>query len=243
MGCKGVYITRTGYPVIRRALRTKVRVAEQIYEHEDVVYYKRDGKDWWLGGPANEVFQDGKVVFVRHGGVFVRVSPNRLSKAENMKNLTDEVAEDQTHGEQSENQTDQDKGTIKDRVDFQVSETLPAEEVPEQNATDKHAKIENEVRHRDIVQPDTIKVNNTVGYRIDNEWVSGTILGRAGKSTVKYNTWYNVRDENNQERSIDLSNLEWEKVPETEINIKAEYDDTRANDIIKAKENKLNNLA
>ena len=56
--------------IIRRALRTKVRAAEQIYEHEDVVYYKRDGKDWWLGGPANEVFQNGKVVFVRHGGVF-----------------------------------------------------------------------------------------------------------------------------------------------------------------------------
>ena len=124
-----------------------------------------------------------------------------------MKNLTDEVAEDQTHGEQSENQTHQDKGTIKDRADFQVSETLPAEEVPEQNATDTHAKIENEVRHRDIIQPDTIKVNNTVGYRIDNEWVSGTILDRAGKSTGKYKTWYDVRDENNQERSIDLSNL------------------------------------
>ena len=26
------------------------------------------------------MFQDGKVVFVRHGAVFVRVSPNRLQK-------------------------------------------------------------------------------------------------------------------------------------------------------------------
>ena len=26
------------------------------------------------------MFQDGKVVFVRHGGAFVRVSPNRLIK-------------------------------------------------------------------------------------------------------------------------------------------------------------------
>ena len=35
-----------------------------------------------------EVFQDGKVVFVRHGGLFVCVYPNRLQKVNN--NLTAE---------------------------------------------------------------------------------------------------------------------------------------------------------
>ena len=44
-----------------------------------MVYYKREGRERWLG-PATVVFQDGKVVFVRHGGVFVRVSPNRLNR-------------------------------------------------------------------------------------------------------------------------------------------------------------------
>ena len=34
---------------------------------------------------ASVVFQDGKVVFVRHGGIFVRVSPNRLGKVQDMK--------------------------------------------------------------------------------------------------------------------------------------------------------------
>ena len=120
---------------------------------------------------------------------------------------------------------------------------MPAEEVPEDNATDTHVQLENEARHRDIVQLGTTKINDIVRYKIDNEWVTGTILGQAGKSTRKYKTWYNVRDENNQERSIDVRNLEWEKVPETEINIKAVSDDTRANDIIKAKENELDKLA
>ena len=69
---------------IRRALCTKVRSAKQVYKHGDVVYYMRDGKDRWLG-PASVVLQDGKVVFVRHGGIFARVSPNRLSKVQNMK--------------------------------------------------------------------------------------------------------------------------------------------------------------
>ena len=33
------------------------------------------------------MLQHGKVVFVRHGGIFVRVSPNRLMKAEFSKPL------------------------------------------------------------------------------------------------------------------------------------------------------------
>ena len=36
------------------------------------MYYKREGKEQWLE-PAKVVFQDGKVIFVRHMGIFVRV--------------------------------------------------------------------------------------------------------------------------------------------------------------------------
>ena len=46
-----------------------------------------------------------------------------------------------------------------------------------------------------------------------------TIMSRAGKATGKYKTWYNVKDSNNEEQSIDLGNIEWEKVPDTEINV------------------------
>ena len=35
----------------------------------------------------------------------------------------------------------------------------------------------------------------------------------------EYKTWYNVKDSNNEEQSIDLGNIEWEKVPDTEINV------------------------
>ncbi len=65
---------------IRRALRNKVRAAEQCYVPGDKVYYKRDGQERWIG-PGKVIFQDGKVVFVRHGGTCVRISPNRLIPA------------------------------------------------------------------------------------------------------------------------------------------------------------------
>lgn len=55
---------------IRRALRNKVRASEQVFENGDRVFYKREGKERWLG-PGKVMFQDGKVVFVRHGAVCV----------------------------------------------------------------------------------------------------------------------------------------------------------------------------
>ena len=65
---------------IRRALRTKIRTNEQKFEHGDKVFYKRNGELRWLG-PGKVLAQDGKVIFVRHGGSLVRVSANRLLKA------------------------------------------------------------------------------------------------------------------------------------------------------------------
>ena len=73
------YIETEANERIRRALRGKIRAAEDIFEKGDTVYYKREGKERWLG-PATVVFQEGKVVFVRHGGIFVRVSPNRIER-------------------------------------------------------------------------------------------------------------------------------------------------------------------
>ena len=69
------FIQSESSEIIRRALRCKIRASEEKYEHGEWVYYKREGQEKWLG-PGKVVFQDGKVVFVRHGGVFVRVSPN-----------------------------------------------------------------------------------------------------------------------------------------------------------------------
>ena len=61
----------------------------------------------------------------------------------------------------------------------------------------------------------------------------------------KYRTWYNVRDENLEERSVDLGQIEWKKVPESELNITSVTDSlgSVSKEIIIAKENELNKLA
>ena len=58
-----------------------------------------------------------------------------------------------------------------------------------------------------------------IKYKLNNEWITGTITSRAGKATDKNRTWYNIRDESDEEKSIDLGRVEWEKLHETEINM------------------------
>ena len=53
-----------------------------MFQSGDEVYCKRDDSDKWLG-PGKVMFQYGKIVFVRHGSAYVRVSVNRLIKAGN----------------------------------------------------------------------------------------------------------------------------------------------------------------
>ena len=67
---------------IKRALRNKITNIERHYNNGQWVYYKRNDSEKWLG-PAKVMFQDKKVVFIRHGSMFYKVSINRLSPVEN----------------------------------------------------------------------------------------------------------------------------------------------------------------
>ncbi len=68
---------------IRRALRSKIRASEQKFVVGDKVFYKRDGIQKWLG-PGSVLGQDGKIVFIRHGGFVIRASVNRVLSANNV---------------------------------------------------------------------------------------------------------------------------------------------------------------
>ena len=62
---------------IKKALLKKVCRNNTVYENGDSVWYKR--RDKWMG-PGKVIFQDRKVIFVRHGSIYVRVSANRIVK-------------------------------------------------------------------------------------------------------------------------------------------------------------------
>jgi hypothetical protein len=75
------YIQSEASERIKRALRHRIRASQQVFHTGERVYYKRDCSERWLG-PGKVMFQDSKVVFVRHGNIYVRVSVNRLIKAD-----------------------------------------------------------------------------------------------------------------------------------------------------------------
>ena len=184
-------------------------------------------------GPAKVVFQDGKVVFIRHGGIFVRVSPNRLTKTYDSQI----EAEVECHDSDSSDEHDEtDKINMSENTETSVSETV---------ATSSDSPDQDEKRERVRINPRQVKPNDIIKYKINDEWVTGTIMSRAGKSTGKYKTWYNVRDGNNEERSIDLGVVEWEKIPDTEINITSASEKVKSEekDITIAKKNELHKLA
>ena len=214
---RSAYIQTEADERIRRALRTKVRASEEVFEKGDTVYYKREGKERWLG-PATVVFQDGKVVFVRHGGVFVRVSPNRLNKVHNTTRMQENESKTSDNPDQFHDIEEKVKGprNMESPVSEIISTQKEVQEMGQQNANIPNINTEVDSDRDKQVK---VKKNDMIKYKLNNEWVTGTITGRAGKATGKNKTWYNIRDESNEERSIDLGRVEWEKLHETEINM------------------------
>jgi hypothetical protein len=200
---------------IRRALRGKVRASEQRFTNGELVYYKRQGHERWLG-PAKVVFQDGKVVFVRHGGTFVRVSPNHLLKA----------------GVGASGDVNGDNETVERRINNSAMKTDGSGLSPiVEEVRDDTELSAPSVRSGPTVTPlpggsvesesAKLKTDDKIRYRTDpqSEWTTATVLGRAGKVSGKFKCRYNVRDEESQvESSVDLSLVpEWRKVDTDQI--------------------------
>ena len=86
-GNRQAFVASESSERIRRALRHNVRSSGEVkYFTGDKVYYKRLTNTKWHG-PGVVLGQDGQQVLVKHGGVYVRVHPCRLSLVEVCKHL------------------------------------------------------------------------------------------------------------------------------------------------------------
>ena len=132
---------------IKKALKAKIRVADTIYEKGDIVYFKKEGEDSWRG-PAKVVFQDNKVLFLRIGSIYYRVSANRVKKAgESLaKDILDKEAEEQN----STNETTPEPSTIQTRRQTAVPEEPDWHRLRMEETTENNEQNEN---NDDIVTP------------------------------------------------------------------------------------------
>lgn len=224
------YIQTEADERLRRALRSKIRAAEQVYENGDLVFYKRDGKERWLG-PGKVVFQDSKVVFIRHGGIYVRVSPNRLCKIdshsisdnENKATSKSEIEFPKINKpEKSENKYDEHEISPKTNV---ISEIIGStKEV--QNAIGGNEAGNIEIQSTDHDKSIRLKPNDKIKFKLSdtNEWVEATIISKAGKTTGKNKNWYNIEkhSDDHERLSVNLEKLEWENLGSNQVQINYE---------------------
>ena len=207
---------------VKRALRSNIRStnAEDI-ERDDEVYYKRNDSDKWRG-PGKVMFRDGKVIFVRHGGTYVRVHECRLAKAP-IENKCSEEGKFSGKNKFVQGNKVQ-KGTVEKRVAPKATPTpnfsyYPGEDSEDEGSFDtmKPANVgaegtsskvstepivdngevtETQTQAKTTSQINTRRMN--IGDRIKGihastgEIVSGKIMSRAGKVNGRNKHCYNV---------------------------------------------------
>ena len=200
---------------IRRALRHKVRASEQKFNNGDVVYYKRQGNERYLG-PAKVVFQDGKVVFVRHGGTFVRVSPTHLLKDKN------ECLGQKTSNEINEVSSPNNGGVLTEVHDGDSDDELAPHVPPQQSIlplqTSLNPTSDSSVSATEIQFP---KKGQTIQYKTDDvTWKTAVVTGRGGKVGGKWADWCNVVSDTGIKEGVNLAEKEnWRLVDDTrEVN-------------------------
>ena len=215
---------------VRRALRHKLRSKLETYVTGDRVYYKRDDSNRWRG-PGIVIGQDRQVVFVRHGGVYVRVSTCRLKKVHSSDK--DEVEDEPNNNEMhtpaeniSENKNNQiESDNLEDAII--IDETSSIEDDPVVENQGKHVRFNIGDEEDGHVAEDNPNVENPcdniklkkgdhVRFKIGDEedWHVAEITGPDGKVN-SIRKWYNVK-EGDKEFSIHVDRVKQLQVEEQE---------------------------
>ena len=217
---------------LKLALSLKMRAANHDYKSGDLVYYKRDKDDKWLG-PAKVIFQDSKVIGIRTTTGYVRVSANRLWPAG--ETLSQRLRDEESQWEKirMKNKVDSDKKQnnaekpifkseessededFQEAVEEANTETTEDggnndnENTLEQDATEEAEPADQASKDNNILSKHTkFKVNERIEYKLDGKWERGVVIGLAGKKGGRHKNWYNVRLDKGKEFSANFDKTE-----------------------------------
>ncbi len=196
--CRKAFVEAESCEKVQRALRHKIRINSQVFESGTLVYYKKDNVDEWLG-PAKVLFQDGRIVFIRHGAHIVRVFVNRVVKV-GQEYLSDNSSLLETKVVSSDLNSDSKTKQV-------VSSDLnsDSEDFGRDNESCDH-----------YVTWKCLQKNDKIQYRNagDDPWINATAHSRAGKQKGKYESWWNL-EVDNKLVNVDLRNCEIVKTNES----------------------------
>lgn len=215
---------------LKAALKAKIRTNSETYDLGDIVYYKRMKDNRWMG-PAKVVFQDGKVIFVRHGSTYIRVSANRIVKAgaELCKKLDPgslpdlEIANQTPHNsslglpkpnENNHTSCAPELQLLETNIETQAATHEP-EEAGQQIIQDPQPSVQassNQTLRRPGAQAIALHKKDKIRYQDGDDWRVGTITGR-GKITGRYKNWFNINpDDGTEPLSVNLEEVNYEIV-------------------------------
>ena len=169
----------------------------QSYKNGDVVFYKRNLCDRWLG-PGTVIGWEHKQVLFKHGGTYVSVHPCRLvphpvvyqnsSESESMvEPTTSQVGPKETSDISifGENNVEEELGNLNDHVE---QHQIVRNELPKQNSNQKKIELP--------------KPGQTIACKLANdddlEWKKLNVISRAGKATGKNKHLMNVAMEQSE---------------------------------------------
>ena len=191
---------------IRRALSHNIRTSGDIkYLTGDRVYFKRANNREWHG-PASVIGQDGQQVLVKYGSSYSRVHPCRLQlippKHQNH-------IDDKPDSEISAPNVSRPRVTsIRDpETDSDSENDMEENNTPMLTTTPNEVCMDNFSPSRDQLL--CLKNNTHIRYKLNSEdnWQKSRVLSRAGKATGKNATWWNIEDDEGQQKSVDFSKV------------------------------------
>ena len=91
---RSAFIEAESSEKVRRALRIKLRTQSICFKQGDKVFDKRNDSNHWRG-PEVVTGQDGKIVLIRHGSIYIRASTCRILKfGEEFTTTPDNISND-----------------------------------------------------------------------------------------------------------------------------------------------------
>lgn len=229
------YVEAEASERVRRALRTKLRNYTKHFEQGAKVFYKREDSNQWKG-PGKVIGQDGKVVLIRHGSIYVRVSPCRVLK------FGDEFTENEVKEVENSDDTNVQRNYNPENINNQSNNSSDVESTDIENATSNIASTNTTY----AVKIPEINQNFKYKILVDDEWTVAKILSRAGKASGSNKNWRNIENEHGEKYSIDFDKIsQWELLePETEpteeVNVVIISKDRHNNsDVLAAKQREL----
>ena len=187
--CRTAFMKSQNCEKLKQALRTKIRTAQHVYNHGDYVYYRREKDDKWLG-PGKVVYQDGKVICVRHGRYFGQVHANRLYPVKPELAEKIKTEENKAENAQAENANTNKAESAKNEKDKNTKDTNTQKEAENtvtttSMQTETITPVNNDVTE-EITEEDTEEIETETQNEQNNE--TSQHKKKPGRPTKKNNT-------------------------------------------------------